>query len=117
MGDLNNIQDEIYAEMKGDLADVSKSFNAERSIIAEFDPTKPYIPNTLQYSGEGIFGLSFTKEDSQLFNIEQGDQKAIVFKRYCEQEPLLNDVIDGWRVIHIVVIPAGNGWALQLRKV
>ena len=117
MGDLNNIQDEIYAEMQGDLADVSRRFTAKREVMPEFDPSLPYVPSEVTYGGEGIFGLSFTKEDSQLFNIEQGDQKAILFKRYSEQEPLLNDEIDGWRVVHIVVIPAGNGWALQLRKV
>ena len=117
MGDLNNIQDEIYAEMQGDLADVSRGFTAKRYVEPEFDPTKPYVPSEVTYTGDGIFGLSFTREDSQIFNIEHGDQKAIVFTRYSEREPLLNDEFDGWRVVHINVLPAGNGWTLQIRRV
>ena len=32
MGDLNNIQDEIFAEMSGDLADVSFPYTGTREV-------------------------------------------------------------------------------------
>lgn len=122
MGDLNNIQDEIIAEMLGDLSDVSYPFIGERKEpIEPYDPDNPDQYNTVNYEGKGIFGLSFTQSDTQIFQIEQNDQKAIAFKRYTTNTPKSNDRIfyDGtwFDVIHLDIIPASNGWVMQLRKV
>lgn len=123
MGDLNNIQDEIVAEMSGDLADVSFPYSCESRSDVPFDPENPR-PSTNIYNWQGIFGLSFTIKDTENFKIEAQDQKGIVFMRHHDavipQEPKIDDVITvrGSRfiVIDFVKIPADNGWTLQLRR-
>lgn len=120
MGDLNNIQDEIYAEMSGDLADVSFPFSGQNVTTGKFDPDNPRGSQVVtNYEGEGIFGLSFNVTDSEVFQIQLNDQKAICFERYTTREPKNQDkiVYDNWvyLIIDHKVIPAGNGWVLQLR--
>lgn len=122
MGDLNNIQDDIYAEMDGDLADVTYPFTGERQEANQpYDPDNPDLSVAVSYSGKGIFGLSFTESDTKVFQIEQNDQKAIAFKRYTTNTPKPDDRIfyDGtwFDVIHLDIIPASNGWVMQLRRV
>lgn len=122
MGDLNNIQDEIMAEMLGDLADVSYPFTGERKEpIEPYDPDNPDQHNTVNYGGEGIFGLSFTQSDTQIFQIEQNDQKAIVFVRSSTNTPKVEDKITyngmWFNIIQLLNIPADNGWVMQLRRV
>src|SRR5574344_1353457 len=118
MPDLNNIQDEIMAEMAGDLADVSFPFTATRTVQGAYDPDAP-SSTTFAYSGTGIFGLSFTQRDLDVFQVESNDMKAIIFQRGTTNTPQIDDTIT-WRgtpykVINIAVIPADNGWVLQLR--
>lgn len=117
MGDLNNIQNDIALEMLGDLADVSYAFTGSRLVTGAYDPENPTSGTTETYSGTGIFGLQFTKEDSQIFQIEQNDQKAIIMKVNSSGTPQVGDMMNGFKIIHIVAIPADNGWILQLRKV
>ena len=119
MADLNNIQDEIIAEMAGDLIDVSFPFTAMRTVQGAYDPDAPQSNTTLSYSGTGIFGLSFTQRDLDIFQVESNDMKAIIFQRSAEQLPKIDDTIT-WRgtpykVINISVIPADNGAVCQLR--
>ena len=125
MGDLNNIQDEINAEMQGgDLADVTFTYTGEREVRGTFDPENPEPTGMQSYSWTGIFGLQFTKIDTETFNIEQQDQKAIVFMRNGEltipYEPKIDEVITvmsgSFRIVDMLRIPAENGWVLQLRK-
>lgn len=117
MGDLNSIQHDIALEMLGDLADVSGAFTGSRVVTGAYDPENPTSGTTETYSGTGIFGLQFTKEDSQIFQIEQNDQKAIIMKVNSSGTPQVGDMMNGFKIIHIVAIPADNGWTLQLRKV
>lgn len=119
MADLNNIQDEIMAEMAGDLIDVSFPFTAKRTINGTYDPDAPQSNTTLSYGGTGIFGLSFTQRDLDIFQLESNDMKAIIFQRSATNTPQIDDTIT-WRgtdykVINIVVIPADNGVVCQLR--
>lgn len=119
MADLNNIQDEIMAEMAGDLIDVSFPFTATRTVQGAYDPDAPQSNTTLAYSGMGIFGLSFTQRDLDIFQVESNDMKAIIFKRSASNTPQIDDTIT-WRgtdykVINIAVIPADNGVVCQLR--
>ena len=125
MGDLNNIQDEINAEMRGgDFADVTFTYTGEREVRGVFDPENPEPTGTQTYSWTGIFGLQFTKIDTETFNIEQQDQKSIVFMRNGEltipYEPKIDEVIyvmgGSFRIVDMLRIPAENGWVLQLRK-
>ena len=125
MGDLNNIQDEINAEMQGgDLADVTYTYTGTREIRGVFDPENPEPTDIETYSWTGIFGLQFTKIDTETFNIEQQDQKAIVFMRNGEltipYEPKIDEVITvmsgSFRIVDMLRIPANNGFVLQLRK-
>lgn len=118
MADLNNIQDEIMAEMAGDLIDVSFPFTATRTVHGAYDPDAP-SSTTLSYGGTGIFGLSFTQRDLEVFQVESNDMKAIIFQRSATNTPQIDDTIT-WRgtdykVINIVVIPANNGVVCQLR--
>ena len=123
MGDLNNIQDEINAEMYGDLADVTFPYIGNREDDSAFDPENPR-PTTTPYEWKGIFGLQFTVRDTETFKIEQNDQKAIVFMRDGDLKipfaPELQEVIEvrgeSFIIIDMVKIPADNGWTLQLRK-
>lgn len=121
MGDLNNIQNDIALEMLGDLADVSYAFTGSRLVTGAYDPENPTSGTTETYSGTGIFGLSFTKEDSQIFQIEQNDQKAIIMKVNSSGAPQVGDSIviaeQSFQVIYLNKLPADNGWTLQLRKV
>lgn len=118
MADLNNIQDEIMAEMAGDLVDVSFPFTAKRTVHGAYNPDAP-SSTTLTYSGTGIFGLSFTQRDLDVFHVESNDMKGMFFQRSVEQLPKIDDTIT-WRgtdykVINIAVIPADNGVVCQLR--
>jgi hypothetical protein len=123
MGDLNNIQDEINAEMYGDLADVSFPYIGNREDDSEFDPENPR-PTTTPYEWKGIFGLQFTVRDTETFKIEQNDQKGIVFMRDGDLNipfaPELQEVIvvrgESFIIIDMLVLPADNGWTLQMRK-
>ena len=122
MGDLNNIQDEIYAEMSGDLADVSFDFTGKRlESIKPYDPDNPENMNEVNYSGKGIFGLTFNEKDSESFQIQVNDMKAIAFMRYTTDKPQIEDDItyrDGtFKIVNIVFLPADNGYTLQLRRV
>ena len=122
MGKLNNIQDKVYSKMLTTLSDVSYEFTAKRETPKEpYDPRNPEAVNTTEYSGKGIFGLSFSIKDSELFPIQEKDQKAILFQRYCTNTPDIEDEITysslAYKVINISVIPADNGWVLQLRRV
>ena len=119
MADLNNIQDEIMAEMAGDLIDVSFPFTATRTISGTYDPDAPQSNTTLSYEGTGIFGLSFTQRDLDIFQVESNDMKGMFFQRSVEQLPKIDDTIT-WRgtpykVVNISVIPADNGVVCQLR--
>ena len=119
MADLNNIQDEIIAEMAGDLADVSSPFTATRTINGTYDPDAPQSNTTLSYSGTGIFGLAFTQRDLDIFQVESNDMKAIIFQRSATSTPQIDDTITwrgtAYKVINISVIPADNGVVCQLR--
>ena len=121
MGDLNNIQNEIAAEMLGGLADVSYAFTASRTVQGVYDPENPSAGTTATYSGTGIFGLNFNKQDSDIFQIEQNDQKAIIMKVNSSDTPQIQDSIvyggTSYKIIHLNSIPADNGWVLQLRRV
>lgn len=124
MGDLNNIQDEIYAEMSGDLADVSFPYTGTRKIQGAFDPENPTAGTIQTYTWSGIFGLSFTVRDTETFKIEAQDQKGIVFMRNGSEqipfEPRIDEVVtvrgQDFIIVDILRIPADNGWTLQMRK-
>ena len=125
MGDLNKIQDEIFSEMSGDLADVSFPYTGKREIRNPvFDPENPEPTGSATYTWSGIFGLSFTIKDTEVFQIEAKDQKGIVFMRNgalnIHYEPEIQEVItvngENFTIIDMVKIPAGNGFVLQMRK-
>ena len=130
MGDLNNIQDEIFAEMSGDLADVSFPYTGSREIRNPvFDPENPEPTGSATYTWSGIFGLSFTIKDTEVFQIQAKDQKGIVFMRNgalnIPYEPEIQEVIEitykdeskeSFTIIDMAKIPAGNGYVLQMRK-
>lgn len=125
MGDLNNIQDEIFAEMSGDLADVSFPYTGTREVRSPvFDPENPEPTGSATYTWSGIFGLSFTIKDTEVFRIEAKDQKGIVFMRNgalnIPYEPEIQEVItvngESFVIVDMVKIPAGNGFVLQMRK-
>ena len=125
MGDLNNIQDEIFAEMSGDLADVSFSYTGSREVRNPvFDPENPEPTGSATYTWSGIFGLSFTIKDTEVFQIQAKDQKGIVFMRNgalnIPYEPEIQEVItvngESFVIVDMVKIPAGNGYVLQMRK-
>ena len=125
MGDLNNIQDEIFAEMSGDLADVSFPYTGTREVRNPvFDPENPEPTGSATYTWSGIFGLSFTIKDTEVFQIEAKDQKGIVFMRNgalnIPYEPEIQEVItvngENFVIVDMVKIPAGNGYVLQMRK-
>lgn len=125
MGDLNNIQDEIFAEMSGDLADVSFPYTGAREVRNPvFDPENPEPTGSATYTWSGIFGLSFTIKDTEVFQIEAKDQKGIVFMRNgalnIPYEPEIQEVItvngENFTIIDMTRITAGNGYVLQMRK-
>ena len=123
MGDLNNIQNEIAAEMLGDLADVSYAFTGTgmRSNNAPYDPDAPLAgQDTLTYTGTLIGGLSFNQRDLAVFQIQANDQKAILMKVNSSGIPETGDkiVFNGaeMEVIALLKLPADNGWTLQLRS-
>ena len=123
MGDLNNIQNEIAAEMLGDLADVSYPFTGTgvRSNNAQYDPDAPLTgQDTLTYTGTLIGGLSFNQRDLAIFQIQANDQKTILMKVNSTGTPETGDKISfngaEMEVIALLTLPADNGWTLQLRS-
>ena len=123
MGDLNNIQNEIAAEMLGDLADVSYPFTGTgiRSNDVPYDPDDPLAgQDTLTYTGTIIGDLSFNQRDLAIFQIQANDQKAILMKVNSTGTPETGDKISfngaEMEVIALVKLSADNGWTLQLRS-
>ena len=123
MGDLNNIQNEIAAEMLGDLADVSYAFTGTgiRSNNAPYDPDAPLTgQDTLTYTGTIIGGLSFNQRDLAIFQIQANDQKAILMKVNSTGTPETGDKVSfngaEMEIIALVNIPADNGCTSQLRS-
>lgn len=120
MGELNSIQDELIAEMGGDLADITFPFTGSRFVKAEpYDYKNPEAGSTFIYSGRGFFGLSWTQRDLDIFNIESNDMKCMVFQRSATDLPQIDDKINysgiDYRVVDVNVIPADNGVVAQLR--
>ena len=123
MGDLNNIQNEIAAEMLGDLADVSYPFTGTgiRSNNAPYDPDDPLAgQDTLTYTGTIIGGLSFNQRDLAIFQIQANDQKSILMKVNSTGTPETGDKVSfndaEMEIIALVKLSADNGWTLQLRS-
>lgn len=122
MGKLNDIQLKISKALGNQLSDVRFDFTAkgERGDSnGSWDPDNPSLPATT-YSGTGAFGLGFTQKDTDIFQIQENDQKAIVLMCDTDGVPMIGDVVS-WRdgdysVIDLNVIPADNGWVLQLRS-
>lgn len=122
MTDLNQIQDKIIAKMATKLKSVSFPFTGvNKTPPTEYDPDNPEAMTVVNYSGTGIFGLRFNQRDSEIFQIEMNDQKAIIFMRSSNRVAEIGDDISyrdvTFKVIDINFIPADNGTVLQLRKV
>ena len=121
MGDLNNIQNEIAAEMLGDLADVSYPFTGAgvRSNNAPYDPDAPLAgQDTLTYTGTLIGGLSFNQRDLAIFQIQANDQKAILMKVNSTGTPETGDKVSfnglEMEIIALVKLSADNGFSTTL---
>lgn len=125
MGKLNNIQNKIAKAQESKLADISFPFTGKGqhgNSNTEWDPDNPDASLETEYASTGtggMFGLSFTQRDTEIFKLEQNDQKAIIMACNCPTKPENGDVITytggSFLVIDQVIIPAGNGWILQLR--
>ncbi|MDO4896335.1 MAG: glutamate 5-kinase [Moraxella sp.] len=106
---------DIIQAFNGDLADAVKPFTATRQSQADDDWA--INDNNVQvqaYTGRGVFGSYSTYEtDGQV--IATSDVKLICLQKELTGTPMIDDVINGLRVLSIQKDPADVSWVVQLR--
>lgn len=109
------ITNEIKQAFDTDLKDAVRAFTATRNTPSDDD----WVVNDNQgtqstYTGRGVFGNYQAHEiDGQ--SIAMHDIKLICLADELTDTPMIDDVIDGKRVLAVGADPAGVSFTMQLR--
>lgn len=111
------ITTDIIQAFDGDLADAVTPFTATRSASTDDDWAINDDGNdSHSYTGRGVFGsYSSYETDGQV--ITTSDVKLICLQKELTDTPMIDDVINGRRVLSIQKDPADVVWVIQLRGV
>lgn len=126
MGLRDDLQADIAAAFDDadGLADAVTTFTATRTTVSDtMDPeTGTYPETTSAYSGRGVFG-SYRAEEIDGQHVVRTDVKLTALQNEITRDsdgaqfaPEVDDVIDGYDVMHVGKDPAGASWSIQLRK-
>lgn len=115
MGMKEDIQNDLAEAFDGDLADAVKAFTGSRTVNLSYDPVaNVQLTDAENYTGRGVFG-SYNATEVDNVNILVTDTKLVCLQSEVTDSPLMNDVINGLRVISVGSDPADATWVLQLR--
>lgn len=105
---------EIAQAFDGDLKDVVKDFTAYRAMPSDDWAVNDTGTKTHAYTGRGVFGSYGAYEtDGQAIGIH--DVKLICLQSEVTDTPMIDDVINGMRVLSIAKDPANVSYTIQLR--
>ena len=109
------ITQEIKQAFDGDLKDAVKDFTAYRAMPSDDDwAVNDTGTKNHAYKGRGVFGSYGAYEtDGQAIGIH--DVKLICLQSEVTDTPMIDDVINGMRVLSIKKDPANISYAIQLR--
>lgn len=117
MGLYSDITNDIKQAFDDDLKDAVSEFTGIRQTLSDDDwlengnaTNKPY-----EYVGRGVFS-AYRSSEIDGNTIIATDVKLIVLQAECD-EIQIDDVINGYQVIHIAQDPARVSMTVQLRKV
>lgn len=113
------MRDEIQADLKQafdtDLADAVKAFTGSRTVDLSYDPvTDTQMTDAESYTGRGVFG-QFSKSEIDNLNILITDVQLLCLQSEVTDTPMIDDLINGMRIIKVGKDPADATWILQLR--
>ncbi|MFB6349481.1 glutamate 5-kinase [Moraxella sp. ZJ142] len=116
MGLYSEIDGEIAKAFANELKDAVKDFTAQRISLSNDDWTLngADVADSLNYGGKGVFTGYLTHEiDNQ--SIKQHDVKLICLQSQIDKTPLIDDVIDGKKVMNVKQDAAKVSYTIQLR--
>ena len=115
MGLNAEISTEIAQAFDGDLKDVAKDFTGRRVILSDDDwAVNDAGTKTHAYKGRGIFG-SYSAYETDGQAVSMKDVKLTCLQSELTDTPMIDDVINGMRVLSIKKDPANIIKAIQLR--
>lgn len=108
------ITQEIKQAFDGDLKDAVKDFTGRRVMPSDDWAVNDTGTKNHAYKGRGVFGSYGAYEtDGQAIGIH--DVKLICLQSEVTDTPMIDDVINGMRVLSIKKDPANISYAIQLR--
>lgn len=106
---------EIAQAFDGDLKDAVKDFTGRRAIPSDDDWAVNDIgTKTHAYKGRGIFG-SYSAYETDGQAVSMKDVKLTCLQSELTDTPMIDDVINGMRVLSIKKDPTNISYAIQLR--
>lgn len=106
---------DIAKAFNTDLADAVQDFTATRQIHSDDDwAVNDGGKQAIRYTGRGVFGsYSAYETDGQAISVH--DVKLICLQSEVTSTPMIDDVINGMRVLSIAKDPANISYTMQLR--
>lgn len=115
MGLNAEISTEIAQAFDTDLADAVKDFTAYRAMPSDDDwAVNDTGTPTEAYKGRGVFG-SYSAYEADGQAVSMKDVKLTCLQSELTDTPMIDDVINGMRVLSIKKDPANISYAIQLR--
>ena len=116
------LRDELAADIgeafDDDLADAVTQFTGTRIVqTGEPDPITQEVPTEkVTYTGRGVFG-SYDEHVIDGLQILRTDTKITALQAEVTNTPMIDDRINGMKVINVKQDPAGATWSIQARAV
>ena len=115
MGLKAEISTEIAQAFDGDLKDAVKDFTGRRVILSHDDwAINDTGTPTEAYKGRGVFG-SYSAYEADGQAVSMKDVKLTCLQSELTDTPMIDDVINGMRVLSIKKDPANVSHTIQLR--
>lgn len=109
------ITQEIKQDFDTDLKDAVKDFTGRRVILSHDDwAINDTGTPTEAYKGRGVFG-SYSAYEADGQAVSMKDVKLTCLQSELTDTPMIDDVINGMRVLSIKKDPANISYAIQLR--
>lgn len=115
------LNSEIIADVANafdtDLADAVKDFIATRHIQDNDDwAINDNTGTQIEYTGRGVFG-NYHAFEIDGHSVTAQDVKLLCLQKETTKTPMIDDVINGYRVLRVSKDPADVSWVLQLRQI
>lgn len=125
MGIRNKVQAKVGKAFDSKLSDAVDSFTGTREVVGEYDPQTGQSSTTITYTGRGVFG-SYSVQEADGQHILRTDTKLTALQNEVllvedgeatttPATPIIDDRLQGMKVINVKKDPAGASWTIQLR--